>query len=318
MISASLYRLEDDVYHPTSLAGGPWSVDAQHGGPPCALMAHLAERRVAREYGAPDSDRPESDGPESDGPESDGPESDGGDSAKGDSDSGEPGNGELQPVRLSVDLFRAVPMKPLAPRVEVVRRGRRLVVIDVALLAEQRVVARASVLFLRTSQLEAYDPESSVPKGPDGLATVPMISETLRTRMPPGFHFEVEVRWVESSDRPVAWIRMPMSVVAGENTSAFERAAALSDFANALGSRGRWKGQPVQVGFINTDCSLYLSRLPRGEWLGFHADRISDRDGVGTVEVALYDRDGRCGRVVQARLANDRPPGMRDGESVRD
>jgi len=39
----ALYRFEDGLYHPGSLTAGPWSPDAQHGGPVAALLAGAAE-----------------------------------------------------------------------------------------------------------------------------------------------------------------------------------------------------------------------------------------------------------------------------------
>ena len=39
----SLYRFEDGLYHPGPLTVGPWSPDAQHGGPVAALLAGAVE-----------------------------------------------------------------------------------------------------------------------------------------------------------------------------------------------------------------------------------------------------------------------------------
>ncbi len=43
-MSDSLFRRDGDLYHPTHLTEGPWSPDAQHGGPPAALLAGAVER----------------------------------------------------------------------------------------------------------------------------------------------------------------------------------------------------------------------------------------------------------------------------------
>lgn len=43
----SLYRrLSDSTFHPMPITTGPWRPDAQHGGPPSALLAHLCEQTV--------------------------------------------------------------------------------------------------------------------------------------------------------------------------------------------------------------------------------------------------------------------------------
>lgn len=43
-MSDALFRRDGDVYHPTPLTEGPWSPDAQHGGPPAALLAGAVEK----------------------------------------------------------------------------------------------------------------------------------------------------------------------------------------------------------------------------------------------------------------------------------
>ncbi len=40
----ALFRRDGDLYYPTPLTEGPWSPDAQHGGPPAALLAGAIEK----------------------------------------------------------------------------------------------------------------------------------------------------------------------------------------------------------------------------------------------------------------------------------
>ena len=42
-MSASLFEVDGDRFVPTGLARGPWSPDAQHGGPPSALLVRAVE-----------------------------------------------------------------------------------------------------------------------------------------------------------------------------------------------------------------------------------------------------------------------------------
>jgi hypothetical protein len=46
-MSDALFRREGDLYHPTTLTEGPWSPDAQHGGPPAALLSGAIEKTPA-------------------------------------------------------------------------------------------------------------------------------------------------------------------------------------------------------------------------------------------------------------------------------
>src|SRR5687768_14940584 len=42
-MSDALFEIDGDRYVPTGLARGPWSPDAQHGGPPAALLTRAVE-----------------------------------------------------------------------------------------------------------------------------------------------------------------------------------------------------------------------------------------------------------------------------------
>ena len=46
-MSDALFRREGDLYLPTALTEGPWSPEAQHGGPPAALLAGAIEKSPA-------------------------------------------------------------------------------------------------------------------------------------------------------------------------------------------------------------------------------------------------------------------------------
>jgi len=257
----ALYTRDREFFVPSEAAGSPWSARGQHGGPPCGLLA-----RAVEEWNA---------------------------------------DSELVPVRLTVDLFRQVPMSPLAIRLEPARQGRRLVLLRLALFGDDREICRATALLLRRSEMadvELTATGADRPPGPDGLATSSLVPVERRGETPPGFHTHVEVRWAyDRGGLPAAWIRMPMPLVEGEETTPLQRVATLSDFGNALASADR--PPSGGTGFINTDMSLYLSRFPRGEWIGLQVRRISEHQGVGLVEVAEYDLDGRFAHLCQARLA---------------
>ena len=45
-IPAGLFDFDGELYHPSEFTRGPWRPDAQHGGPPSALLAHLCEPLV--------------------------------------------------------------------------------------------------------------------------------------------------------------------------------------------------------------------------------------------------------------------------------
>ena len=88
-----------------------------------------------------------------------------------------------------------------------------------------------------------------------------------------------------------AWFRLRVPLVAGEQPSPLQRLAAAGDFGNGIATAVSWATHV----FINPDLTLYVERLPRGEWVGLDAvTRVGDA-GIGVSDSALYDEHGRVG-----------------------
>jgi hypothetical protein len=201
-------------------------------------------------------------------------------------------------TRLTVDLMRPVPTKPLTVATSVVREGRRIQVLDAVMASEGTEVARASALRMRVgdvADLPAH-PRRPPHQGPEGLVPAEWQGEDAGT----WFHSEgVEMRFVEGSFYEAgpaqAWMRMRIPVVEGEQSSPLQRAAALSDFGNGLSrvlDGGWW--------FINADLTLYLERYPTSEWLLLRSRTDIDATGVGLAQSELFDGEGSIGHALQS------------------
>lgn len=59
---------------------------------------------------------------------------------------------QLQPARLTVDLLRPILMEPVQVETNVQREGRRITLVDAAIIQHGRVASRASGLFLRRGE----------------------------------------------------------------------------------------------------------------------------------------------------------------------
>jgi len=277
----AIFKRDGDLFVPTPFAGSPWTDGAIHGGPPAGLLARCIEAYI--------------------------------------------GDPEMQLVRLTVDLFRAVPSQPLSVQVESVRSGRRIHVVQASIFADGMEMTRASAALLRRSDAPVGGREYPPPPGPDGLVVNSGLGRpqprnegagASQPQQPPqtprfnGFHTTIEVAWASELRAPIptAWMRIPMPFIEGEETSPATRAAALSDFGNALANQvGTGETRPMSsLSYINSDITLYLDRNPVGEWLCLQADHRDEVEGVGHVESIWYDQRGRYARGVQARLANPR------------
>jgi hypothetical protein len=261
---------DPNLYRPTELTRGPWSPDAQHGGPPSALLAMALE--------AHDDDKASR-------------RPDGSDDA-------------MFVARLSVELLRPVPLAPLAVAVRVDRPGRKVQLLSATLSAAGKEVARATALRIRRAHIEL--PEGCFPS----LEPPALPSSGYETSTPwrhgnlPSFHSHaVDHRFVAGGfDRPgpaTDWIRLRVPLVAGEETPPVSRVAAAADFGNGVS----WTLSRVDgYVFINPDLTLYLHAYPAGEWVCLDAVTYPQPHGVGLAESRLWGEQGALGRSLQSLL----------------
>lgn len=217
------------------------------------------------------------------------------------SDHGEPG---FRPARLTVDLFRAVRADLLHVATRRVRDGNRIRVADADVIQAGEVVARASLVLLRTSEA----PPGEVWQGGHRLAGP---SDEVRAAagglVAPWFGSgEDGPNWTssmadhEGAGRKRMWTRMPQ-VVAGEDATPFARAAMTGETTSLMTNWGT-----AGVGFINADVTVALARLPVGDEVGVEADGHLTAEGIAVGTATLYDQDGPIGSSIVTAIANAR------------
>ncbi|MCD2187506.1 thioesterase family protein [Actinomycetospora soli] len=122
----------------------------------------------------------------------------------------------------------------------------------------------------------------------------------------PGYLTSVDWRWItgglDVTGPGRAWGRLRGQVVEGEEPTPTQRLAAVADSTNGAASRldlRRWL-------FVNTDLTLHLHRVPSGEWTGLDADSVIGPEGTGTAYSVLHDEHGPVGRAAQALTVRPR------------
>jgi hypothetical protein len=205
-------------------------------------------------------------------------------------------------ARVTVELFRPVPLEPLTMRVRTIRPGRKVQWLEAALLdADDREMTRATVLRLRTTEVDT--------SGAIGLDAEPAKSrdtgrapERLLAPGDVGFWTanDVEIvdgNWTEPGPG-AAWFRLRCPVVAGELLSPASRVAAAADFGSGVGNPLRF----THATGINADVTVALHRHPVGEWVCLESGAWANPLGVGLAETRLHDEQGPLGRAVQTLL----------------
>ena len=201
-------------------------------------------------------------------------------------------------ARLTCEFVRPAPRGPLTPRIQVVRPGRRLTLLDGALLSpDGHEVTRARALFLAPSEIDG-SPEEGVPfPGPEEGA--PTDWSAPRPMFPAD---GVDISFAEGRfgepGPAIAWFRLRYELLAGEPTRPVDRVAAAADFGNGISSVLSWERHT----FINPDLTIYLARPPIDEWVALRSRMRVHSGSVASAESVLYDRRGRIGHATQSLL----------------
>jgi hypothetical protein len=262
---SALFERQGELFLPTEHCASPWGPVTIHGGASIGLLAWALEQQIPA---------------------------------------------GMQPARLTVDLFRPVPREPLGVATRVVREGRRLRLLEASLYHQGAEIGRASALALATAEVDIPEHArlDSEPPAPlkEALTQPPVIGvhsipNRVNRRFPPGLHTLVPLKpalLAMGSGRGTTWVRLPVELIAGQQTSPLVRVAVLADFSNGFAQLYLDSG----TGFINADLTLNLHRLPAGEWIGIDARTRAQPHGVAMAESELYDERGLIGRVSQSNL----------------
>ena len=205
--------------------------------------------------------------------------------------------------RITLEIFRVVPLVPLTIDAEVVREGKKIQMIEARVNDPNgTLMAMAMVQRLRTA-------DRAVPKMEQTKLHLarPEDSETSSiSAWGPGvegkvmFHRSaIEVRNIYGGfreDGPGAiWIRLTKPIIAGEDPTPAQRAVVVADFCNGVSRELSYDWI-----FMNTDLTVHLGRYPAGEWTALEARSHYSDLGRGVAAGTLWDIKGWVGRSAQS------------------
>ncbi|HEY7121632.1 MAG TPA: thioesterase family protein [Solirubrobacterales bacterium] len=264
----SFFVPDGDGYLATELTRGPWDPDAQHAGPPAALIAREIESLGGgRLSGA-------------DGP-------------------------PAQVGRITYEILRSVPIARLRVQAEVIRPGRRVEMVQGTLTDDDgEPLVRAQGWRLRTDTVAFDPPEISVPVPAPPEEGEP--GEFFHTGWDTGYHSAMEYRFLSGAFMEAGpakvWLRMAVPLVPDEEPSPLQRVLAAADSGNGVSAALDWQ----RYLFINVDLTVHLHRMPAGEWICLDAETFPEETGVGMADTRLLDERGQVGRAVQTLLVAER------------
>jgi hypothetical protein len=195
--------------------------------------------------------------------------------------------------RLSFDILGTLPVDTVETRVQVVRPGRTIELVEAVLSHDGRDAVRLRAWLMQPRDTTAVEgttlraitpPEAMDPWDPSSL-------------WPGGFIAGAEVRRDQvEPGRASFWVRTGVPLLEDEDVSALARAAALFDIANGMTVRA----DPRDVIYPNIDLTAHLFRAPEGEWLGFDTAVSFGPGGLGLTSSVVHDLHGPLGTLAQA------------------
>ena len=242
----------DNRFIATQNTRGPWSPDAQHGGPPAALLGRAVERA---------------------------------------------GGEGMFVARCTFDILGPVPIAPLDVEARVVRPGKKVQLVEATLSADGKPVMRVASWLIRTQDLEFDTPPipDSPPPGPEEGEAMDAFNDWEASYVKSMDWLFVDGAFFEHGPA-TAWFRMRMPLVQGEKPTPLQRVLCAADSASGISTAidfNKWI-------YINTDLTVYLHRMPVGEWICLQAQTTPELHGVGFTNSLIRDVDGPIGRSGQS------------------
>jgi hypothetical protein len=212
---------------------------------------------------------------------------------------------EMQVSRVTIEIFRVIPLIPLRLETEVIREGKRIQTVQAKIFAEDGLLLSVATLQrLRIADLALPDDAAPPPLGiplPDDVDGRVGDAWGVGARGKMMFHrHAMEVREVTGGfgekGPGTVWMRLDKPMVAGEKTTPLQRVVATADFSNGV-SRCLDYNEWV---FMNPDLTVHISRYPQGEWVALAAESTYEHLGRGVATGTLWDASGWLGRSTQS------------------
>lgn len=259
----ALFLPDGDRLVPTELARGPWRADAQHGGPPSALLGRATEAALGGLDGPARVARVAVE--------------------------------LVRPVPL-VPLTVASETERVSRRVSQVRAtlcaGEQLVARSRAVVLHVHDVDPVADDDARPADLPGPEGETPAPTWASGADAPVYHRDAVEHRFVAGAF--------DAPGPAVDWVRLRVPLVEGEETSGLCRVLAVADFGSGI-SAVFGAGSPI--GLINADLVVALHRPPEGEWVRIDATTRLGGAGVGLCTTGLADQRGPVGTATQSLLA---------------
>jgi hypothetical protein len=213
------------------------------------------------------------------------------------------GRDDMQVARITFEILRPIPVADLEVAARLVRPGKSVELVDATLTSGGHEVVRARGWRIRTADLdlEPISPDPSPPALP-----VNAVDSSLFDLGYTGYLDAMEWRAVKGGftipGPATVWARMRVPLIEDEPIRPLDRVLVLADSGNGISATLDW----ARWIFINPNLSVYVHRMPDGEWVCLDAATTVQPTGIGLASSRLYDESGPIGRGQQSLFIADR------------
>ncbi|NNG38127.1 thioesterase family protein [Flexivirga sp. ID2601S] len=200
---------------------------------------------------------------------------------------------DMQIGRLTFEILGMIPLQESTIRVETIRPGRTIELLEATLVIGDRPIIRARAWRLAKSDMsELAGSELPAMPGPQECAPLDGTQE-----WPGGYIASLRIDAAPGGreGRRQAWVGTDCRLIEGVEAHPLASYVMLVDTANGIATRVR----PTELMFPNVDLSLHLLREPDPTLVGLDTSVSFGPDGLGLTSTVLNDVHGPLGRAEQ-------------------
>lgn len=209
---------------------------------------------------------------------------------------------DMQLSRITFDVFGFIPLRPTHVRVETIRPGRTIELLEATFTVDDRTIISA-----RAWRLSKQDTSAVAGQELDAMTPLAQcVRDDMKNLWPGGFINSNERYHDPKLARPgrsQSWITSDIALVDGEEVSTVATFLSYIDAANGIATRV----SPREWMYPNVDLTVHLFREPVAGPTGLDTHVAFGADGLGLTMTTLNDVNGPIGRVAQSLTVREMP-----------
>ena len=206
-------------------------------------------------------------------------------------------------VRVTIEFFSAIPIKPCEIKIENIRAGRRIELLKGRYISEGKTFLLAHTWRME-SQIGICKPIS------DGFKLPQLPGPQVQKSFPGIKYFPyleaLEWRYTEGAIDKMGpatlWTRPRIPLIEGHELDGLESLILMIDSANGVSA----ELDVLKWAFVPVDMTVGFYRQPIGSWIGMAARTSIGNEGNGQATTTIFDSKGSIGRSIHTLFVRPR------------